>query len=115
MEHSDGFVSKSDGTKQYVITNDSDDYSMLNESVYHYRTSVSQNRKIDFSELPLKERNLMNVLVRLGVSQVSAIASEMGLGISQTKCYLQKLISKGYVCTQGTTRDRTYMYVKDVR
>lgn len=57
----------------------------------------------------------MNVLVRLGVSQVSAIASEMGLGISQTKCYLQKLISKGYVCTQGTTRDRTYMYVKDVR
>lgn len=115
MEHSDGFVSKSDGTKQYVITNDSDDYSMLNESVYHYRTSVSQNRKIDFSELPLKERNLMNVLVRLGASQVSAIASEMGLGISQTKCYLQKLISKGYVCTQGTTRDRTYMYVKDVR
>ncbi len=49
MEHSDGFVSKSDGTKQYVITNDSDDYSMLNESVYHYRTSVSQNRKTDFS------------------------------------------------------------------
>lgn len=115
MEHSDRFVSKSDGAKQYVITNDSDDYSMLNESVYHYRTSVSQNRKTDFSELPLKERNLMNVLVRLGASQVSAIASEMGLGISQTKCYLQKLISKGYVCTQGTTRDRTYMYVKDVR
>ena len=115
MEHGDGFVSKSDGAKQYVITNDSDDYSMLNESVYHYRTSVSQNRKTDFPELPLKERNLMNVLVRLGASQVSAIASEMGLGISQTKCYLQKLISKGYVCTQGTTRDRTYMYVKDVR
>lgn len=42
MEHSDGLVSKSDGA------NDSDDYSMLNESVYHYCTSVSQNRKIDF-------------------------------------------------------------------
>jgi hypothetical protein len=113
---SDGLTAKSDGIKPYSFTNDGDDPSMVKEEhVYHYRTSVSQNRQTDFPELPLKERNLMNVLVKLGASQVSVIASEMGLGISQTKCYLQKLISKGYVCAQGSTRDRTYMYVKDVR
>ncbi|MBQ8020742.1 MAG: hypothetical protein IJ263_10115, partial [Paludibacteraceae bacterium] len=97
------------------FSSDRDDCPMVKQPVYHYHTSVGQNKSVDFPELPLKERNLMKVLVRLGASQVSVIASEMGLGISQTKCYLQKLISKGYVCAQGTTRDRTYMYVKDVR
>ena len=113
---SDGADDKSDGLQSYAIKKDYEDRPMvLNEPYFHYRTSVPQNKVIDFPELPPKERSLMNVLVRLGASQVSVIASEMGLGISQTKCYLQKLISKGYVCPQGTTRDRTYMYVKDVR
>ena len=114
-DKSDGLTAKSDGLRPYDFSSDRDDCPMVKQPVYHYRTSVGQNKSVDFPELPLKERNLMKVLVRLGASQVSVIASEMGLGISQTKCYLQKLISKGYVCAQGTTRDRTYMYVKDVR
>lgn len=70
---------------------------------------------MSFKELPLKERNLMNLLVKLGASQVSVLASEMWLGIFQKKTYMQKLIAKGYVCAQGSTRDRTYIYVKDKR
>ena len=112
---SDGTDKKSDGSQPTAIKKEYDLSMVLNEPVFHYRTSVPQNKVSDFPELPPKERTLMNVLVKLGASQVSVIASEMGLGISQTKCYLQKLISKGYVCAQGSTRDRTYMYVKDVR
>lgn len=112
-EESDGFVSKTDGLPTYDIVEDKKDCSMANEQQFYYETP--RDRYDDFAELPIKERNLMKLLVRLGASQVSVLAEEMGLGISQTKNYLQKLISKGYVCTQGTTRDRTYLYVKDVR
>lgn len=115
MTDSGGSHSKSDGLHLYDFSVKDDDFTMTREGPFHYEKRTDNKSSDEFKELPLKERSLMNLLVKLGASQVSVLASEMGLGLSQTKIYLQKLIAKGYVCAQGSTRDRTYMYVKDLR
>lgn len=110
----DGFDRKTDGfpTKRvgysFEKLPEEEFCAMVKEQAPYYATPGKKTVN-SFSELPIKERKMINVLSKLGASQVSVIATEMELGISQTKCYLQKLIAKGYVKAQGTTRDRTYV------